>query len=323
MFIGFFKNNSPSAFILLPLFAIAMWVPSLFSEQIVLIKNTMPFYELITSSILIFPIISKIITLILIISEAFLINYIINNNEVLSKQSFVPALLYITYMCSCNDMLMLNPLLFANLFLLFSINKLLSSYRKDIAFSQAFDAGFLLSIATLFYFPCIIFIPLIGVGLVLFRPFIWREWIISIIGLLVPYCFVISYYFWNDALLIFWKEKILTNFYHNIPVFNFSENLYATLIVFAVILFLSFGKLFSAITASSQKTKKGTILLIWCFFLSLIELIFATTISIIYFSMLVIPATVLSANYFLTTKKPWWGEVLFLILLIVIIINHF
>ena len=160
----------------------------------------MPLYEILAKPLNNFHYLATLIAFILIVCEAFLLNYIVNENEILTKPSFLPALFYIVFMSNDSTLLMLHPLLFANFFLLLAINKIISSYRKDNAFSNAFDAGILLSLSTLFYFPCIVFLPILGIGFILFRPFNWREWIISFIGILLPYSFVFTYYFWNNLL---------------------------------------------------------------------------------------------------------------------------
>ena len=197
MFIRFFKSNNASALLFLPLIAVVIWVFGFIHPIILPVKHSMPLYELMAGIFVSIPWLSTLIGLILVIGEAFLLNFIVNENEVLEKQNYLPALFYIVFMSNNDAMLTLHPLLFGNLFILFALHKLLSSYRKDNAFSQAFDAGFLISIATLFYFPFVVFLPLLGVGLIIMRPFNWREWIISFLGASIPYLFVITFYFWK------------------------------------------------------------------------------------------------------------------------------
>ncbi len=321
MFIQFFKSNNPSAFVFLPLIAIAIWAFGFMEASVFPVEHAMPLYGLLAGIVENIPWLGNFIALILIIGEALLLNYIVNENEVLTKQSFLPALFYIIFMSNNNYVLVLYPLIFANLFLLFAINKLLNSYRKDNAFSQAFDAGLLISIATLFYFPYAVLFPLLGVGLIIMRPFNWREWLISFIGVLVPYIFVITFYFWNDLLDYFFYNKVLYSFLSPPSQFDFPKSFYFMIIVSTLILLVSFGKLFSGQTGGSQKSKKSIVLLIWIFVFAGISALIAREIPAKYFSALAIPAAVFSANYFLNIKKQWLGEVLFLLLIGSIIYN--
>jgi len=215
----------------------------------------------------------------------------------------------------------LHPLLFSNLFLLFAISKVLNSYRKDTAFSQFFDAGLLVSMATLFYFPCIVFFPVIGISLLLFRPFNWREWIISFAGALVPYVFVLTWYFWNDKLhSLFYNKMVFPMVFHR-PKLDFSPSFYFLVSIGWIIVILSFGKLFSGLGGGAQKTKKAIVLMLWLFMHSILSLFLAPALTTVYFSLLAIPAAVICSNYFVKQKRELWGEILFLLLLLAIFAN--
>ncbi len=320
MLIRFFKNNSPSSFVLLPLFALVLWIAVFFITHEVT-DIGMPLYNMVIKWFNGINTIAVFIAFLIMLAEAFLLNYIVNENEILTKPSFLPALLYIVFMSSDTVLLTAYPLLFANFFILLSIHKLVSSYRKDTAFSNAFDAGFLLSISTLFYFPGIVFFPLLGIGFILFRPFNWREWVISFIGVLLPYTFVFTYYFWNDMLGNLWTIKL---FYSNPEhsQLGFSAGFYFMLCASLVLVFFSFGKLFTGFSEATQKNKKGIILLLWLTAFSLLSVFLSPEITLRNFSVLAIPASVFCSNYFLKIKKLQWGEVLFVLLLIAIFTNH-
>lgn len=322
MLIRFFKNNNPSSFILIPLFALVLWIISFFSESGSVVNYSMPLYEILVKPLNNLHFIATLIAFLLIVGEAFLLNYIVNENEILTKPTYLPALFYIVFMSNDKNMLTLHPSVFASLFILLAINKLVRSYQKDKAFSYAFDAGFLLSIATLFYFPSIVFLPLLGIGFILFRPFNWREWVISFLGVLAPITFVFTYYFWNDTLGYWWNIKIFFPGLHDQAKIDSPGSFYFMLGVTFLIILFSFGKLFSGFTEASQKNKKGILLLLWFSAFALISAFIAPEISIQSFSTLAIPAAVFCANYFLKIKKAWWGELLFLLLLTSIFLNH-
>ena len=320
MVVGFFKNNSPVSYIVLPLFALIFWAVGFFVSHTSW-DSGMPFYNAAISWFSGAGRLATVLACVLMIAEAFLLNFIVNENEILTKPSFLPALFYIVFMSSDTAQLTLYPLLFANFFILLAIHKLVSSYRKDTAFPNAFDAGLLLSVATLFYFPCVVFFPLLYVGFVLFRPFNWREWVISLIGVLVPYTFVFTYYFWNDMLSHLWDIKL---FYPNPQRSQLatSEGFYIMLGTSLLIILFSFGKLFTGFSEASQKNKKGIQLLLWLSGLGLLSMFLTPEITLRNFSVLAIPAAVFCSNYFLKMKRSGWGEVLFVMLLIAVFINH-
>jgi hypothetical protein len=281
----------------------------------------MPLYELIAGPLANIPWLATLSGAILVIAEAFLLNYIVNENEVLTRQTWLPALFYILFMSNNPAMLLPHPMLFGNLFVLFSVNKLLSSYRKDNAYSQSFDAGMLIAIATLFYYPCILYIPLLVAGFIILRPFNWREWFIAFLGALVPYVFVTVLYFWNGTLDYLLIDKIFYQFLREKPHAVLPKSFYFMLSVGWAAILLSLFALLQGIGISTQRSKKSVILLMWFFFFSALSVFIAPDISTKYFSGLAIPAAVFCANYFAHIRRGWWAETLLLLLLASLVVN--
>lgn len=321
MFIRFFKSNNAAAFIFLPLLALIIWSFGLFLPSIPPTEHAMPFYDIISRAFSDIHWLNIIIAFVLVLTEAFLLNYIINENAILTKQSYLPALFYVLFMSNNSAMLTTHPLLFANLFMLFAIDQHLNSYRKDKAFGEAFNAGLFVAVASLYYFPYIVFVPVLGIAFILLRPFIWREWVISLMGVVLPYCFVITFYFWMDTLPDFWYGKMFNPIIREQLKFNFSTAFYFTMIIGCSILLFSFGSLFGGLTGGSQKSKKSLILLIWLFVFSIGTVLLVPEITSRSFSAFAIPASVFCANYFLNIKKQGWAELLFLMFFSSIILN--
>lgn len=316
MIIRFLKSNNAAAFFIIPIIAAAIWVFAFIQPHVLEVRHTMPLYDLLAKPVANIPWLSTFIALLLLIAEAFLLNYIVNENEVLAKKTALPGLFYIVFMSMTTDMLQLHPLLFSNLFLMFALNKILNSYRKDIAFSQVFDAGLLISLATLFYFPNAIFFPVIGVALVIFRPFLWREWVISFIGVLVPYIFVVTFYFWKDALDYLLYDKMFFPMVFKKATPLLSQTFYILASVLGMIVLLSFGKLFNGLSGGAQKTKKALVLMIWLLSFAGLSLLLAPSLSLKYFCILMIPLSIICSNYFIRARKELWAELLFVIFMI-------
>ncbi len=323
MILRLFKSNNVVALVALPLVALAIWVFGFLQPQVVAIERVMPFFEILSTALSSLPMLSIFIAVVLLVCEAFLLNYIINENAVLSKQSYLPALFYIIFMSNNKDMLVLHPLLFANLFVLLAIQKIISSYRKDVAFSECFDAGILLSISSLFYFPNIIFFPLLGVAFILFRPFNWREWIISFMGVALPYIFLAAYFFWNDKLESLIFDKLFFQLVHEQSTIYFPSSFYTMIAIGWLVIFLSLIKTFGSLSVGSQKSKKSMVFFIWFALFSGLSVFIAPEISTKYFSALAIPTSVFCANFFLNQKKEWYGEILFLLLIGTLFVNLF
>ncbi len=322
MIIRFFKSDQPASLVLLPLAAIPAWIFTFSKDTSLYTAHVMPFFEPIGRLGSEYPTAALIMALAALIAGAFLINFLVLRHELTSRPGYLPALLYLVFMSAGPGLTCLHPLLFANLFIIIALHKVLNTYRKDRAFSEAFDAGFYISIASLFYFPAILLILLVGISFLVIRPFIWREWVIAAMGLTVPYLFAGTYYYCFDISEYLWYDKII----YPISVSSFKmQETAAGLLPYAVILgivFLSFLGLFLSQGVRKHKTKNVYSVLAWMLVVSVLTLVAAPGIRWPFFSFAIIPFAVFASNYFITVKRAWWPETLFILLLAAIIYSH-
>lgn len=322
MITSLFRSSQPFALFLLPLITVALWLPAFFDPQPISVEHAMPLYELCCGWLTGQPLIASGLGIALVLTGAFLLNFLVNSHEVLSRQSYLPALCYTLLMSCAFPQLRLHPLLFANIFLMLAINKLFNTYRRDTAFGPVFDAGFFIAIAALFYFPSIVLFPVVWVGLVVLRAFLWREWVISLTGLIVPFLFAGVYYFWYDQLPYLWEDKILYPIINRFFQFRVTPSFTALLVVLGWIFLLSAGKLVTGIRISKLKTKNSLLVLVWLSFFSAVSMLLAPMVSVTYYSFLAVPLAIFFANYLLLVKRQWWGELIFWLLAAAIAFNH-
>jgi len=314
MIVGFFKQNQTSSILLVPIVAIGFWITGFIHPIPALNKNAMPLFDWLCRATQGYPFIQTLFSCFLLIGEAFFINHLCNKHNILSKKTYFPALLYVILMSCSNLFITLHPLLLANLFVLLSLDRIISSYHKDEAFAHVFDAGFYIGIASLFYFPAVILFPMVWVGLIVIRTFVWREWIISFLGLMLPYLFILTYYFWFDKVDLFLLDKIFfpaSDAKYSIE----SEPLsFIILSVFLLLLIvLSFFKLTQGLPVNTILSRNILVVFIWMIALSFLAFLMAPLLNLRYFSFMAIPLTVYVSHYFLAAKKS---------LVAVIVVNY-
>lgn len=73
-------------------------------------------------------------------------------------------------------------------------------YKSQYPVHLFFNASFIISVATMFYTPSIIFLFLLWAGWLFYNPFIFKAYALSIIGFILPFFFVFSGYFLADKL---------------------------------------------------------------------------------------------------------------------------
>lgn len=121
------------------------------------------------------------------VASAFLINLVLNNNETLTRASSFPAFVSMLISFEALTAYDFHPAFLANLLVIMGLMRMMQSYRVDQAKAMFFDGGFLISAATLIYFPSVTVVPLVFISLIILRPFVWREWAMALLGIFAPH----------------------------------------------------------------------------------------------------------------------------------------
>jgi hypothetical protein len=325
MLIGFFKHNRAVSIVVLPITLILFWLYGFINPVAPVTEHSSTLYNLLIAGIK-NPTLITFISFILIFSEALLVNYIVEKNEIINTNTYLPALVYITIMSLQPTMLTLSPIIISNLFMLLALHKLMHTYRKETAYSETFDTGLFISIGCLFYTPSIIFILLIWIGLVIIRPFVWREWVLSLIGLSLPWIYMTFAYFWINKLDMLtydvFYQTIATTSKSISTIALSSSNIFQILILLLAI-FFSINKFNIDFKKGTVRSRNNLLLLLYFLFLSVASIFMAPQYSICYLSFLAIPFSIFFSSYFLFARKAWLAEVLFLVLIISVFINQF
>jgi hypothetical protein len=324
MFIKLFKSNNPFLLVILLIFSGLLWLDS-FINPIAVIYNTQfttPFYNSILNLLYNYNLLSTIIAFALVFVQAVMINNIVTNNKLIAKNTYLPALFYILLMSSPHS-LSLSPVLISNFFLIFVLNNIFNIYDKKDVYQQAFSICFLISIASLFYLPSICFILLIWISFFVYNFLNWREWLISVLGLIAPYLFIATYYFWFDKLEIIVNNYI--NFFYNLKIPSFEYNIYTYIFLslLAILILFSMAKMVFMINKLVIKTRKFFVILVCFIILSLISVFFTDNSSITHLEISFIPISILISNYASLSKRNIFNEIIFILLIIVILLNKF
>src|SRR5690606_36905235 len=99
-----------------------------------------------------------ITTLILTLLQAFFLNRIVNNFNLLGKPNFLTALMYITLVSLFTPFLVLSPPLICNFIAIWMLGKLFNIYKQHDIKGLMFDLGMIVGIGSLIYFPFIVMV---------------------------------------------------------------------------------------------------------------------------------------------------------------------
>lgn len=314
MVIGVLKKGLTTALPVIILFFLAFITLSLFSINssksynyshilYVLLKKN------ITSTFAI-----TLINLVFLGLGAVLISYYTVRQEVVEKTNYIPSFLYVFFGAITLNNTLLHPSLVANVFILASLIYVTDTYREEHVLSKIFNGALFTSLATFFYINYAFFIIFYFIALMILRPFNWREWLVTILGLIAP-VFIYSCigYLANITFMDFFTY--LLNLFTNFQKPLLSEYFYPLFFCLIILLLLGAGKHFTKGLGAKVKTQKNMSLMYWLLLLSVVNFFSKNNTS--YFPLIasVIPMSVLLSDYFYNIRQLKISNTLLFLLL--------
>jgi len=235
----------------------------------------------------------------------------------------LPLPLFIILVSGFSGMQVMHPVYPGALFFLWALFRLFSAFDQTKSYAAAFDAGFLLGIASLFYFNFFILFPafFIAIGLLGREPR-WREFTIIFTGFLLPFVFAFSYAYLSDHLLEFLKV-LERNFMT--PNNRFKKDIVMQLYTGYLILLTLFGsvKILQQYDTKKVSSRRYFIVFFLIFLCSLLGIVFIPAVSYEMLIVSAIPVTFLTADFFVSLKKKFWGEFWFTLLFLMVVVIQF
>ncbi|MES2565719.1 MAG: DUF6427 family protein [Bacteroidota bacterium] len=303
MIVGTLKSNVQVSIILLLIFCVGSWIGTfgfVNAEVSNINHNEHILYSYTFDSVFSFTL-RQVLTLFIILIGAFFTNFLAIEQEITSKNNYLPAFLYILFAFSANTKGIIEPLLTANILILPALYFLMNSYRQDHALAEFFKSGLFMGLASFFCIHYIVMFPLCFIALIILRPFNWREWTVLFLGLITPlYIYVcISYLSSMNTFAVFGMMKEATSSIQK-PILS---EYYITIIfvslmtaIFSIVHYL--GKGFGG----KVKTKKTKYILLWMLLLSFIMLSFEQMSDMILLPC-IIPLSILAGDYLSEIKQ--------------------
>lgn len=243
----------------------------------------------------------------------------------IGQRSYLPGILFLLFSLLVHQSHNFHPVLWAGILLLFAIDRLLGTYRYDSLSYRVFDAAFFIGLSAVFY-PSLLFLLLFCLlVLPILRPFYWREWLLVLVGMALPFYF-------TYALLYLLDKPESSHFfssYINLLTFHCEGLKPATtgsLIVFYFIIFMLLLSVFHLLrTMGSIKilARKSY----YIFFLLILHLLLlywlVPQVGREIFILIAIPVSYLMAFYFQSGRLSRFKLILFNLLVLTIILLRY
>ena len=300
------KSNQPFVIVFTILLGVGLWLYS-FLEPIPMAipgdQLKMPFYTFVAGLFSYKSTASIIFSFVLVILQAFLLVQFNKKYILINYRTYLPAFFYILIASSFVQLQRLNPVGIGVIFIFIAIDFIYGTYRSEYTLSRLYLAGFFVSIASLFWAPFAALFLIIWISLTILRPFVGREWIVSLLGFLTPYLFGFVYYFvfadsqLNDFLHAFSQSFDLIKQFHHL---HYSYYIFYGFLLL-VMLFASFN-IIRGFQTKKIKTRKFFEINWWLFMLGILMFILLKNVKYEIVFLLGIPLSYLLSDYFYSIK---------------------
>lgn len=197
-----FKQKSPANIVLILIFGLLIKLPLfLYPKQVVATENDGHLYHAFVS--LINPpgnggMLASVIAFALLYIQALMINYLVNEYRLMNRQTFLPAMAFMLITSLLPEWSMLSAALVANTLLILIFATLFSLYNQSDVNGKIYNVGLLAGLTSFIFFPSLLFVAAIILGLMILRAFRLNELFLLLMGAATPYYFYAAYLFLTD-----------------------------------------------------------------------------------------------------------------------------
>lgn len=324
MILRLLKSNQPYHFILMPVIVLALWLRSFFSPGFFPFfegESSMPLYRPVHQLLAEFPLINNVVAVILVILLAFMILRLNTVYDFIQIRTFLPSNIFVLIVSGLLSLHTLHPVYFGAFFLLLCIDRIFNVAENENPHS--FDPGFYLSVGSLFYLNLIFYLPVIWVAFFLLRKKReWRDFVLSLVGMVLPWLFAFSWYFMTDSVAEL-RTVISQNVFTSNRFFQASVTFQVYLVFLTLITLWCSFFLIGQYDAKKSSTRKYFKIFFVIFLVSILLFFLIPAASQEILVIMAVPLTFLFSNYLIGIRSQFLGNLFILIFIGLIIYMQF
>ena len=262
--------------------------------------------------------IKAMIKLLIALFLVFLLDFIISKNNLSQKNSYAIMTFGLLF-GMFPQALKYSDLLFANLFILFALRRLISLHSNINIKKKLFDAGFWIMLATLFYFWSILFFALVLVALIYHSQNNIKNTIIPFIGVATVMVLLCTYN------ILMFDTYIRPSNFERYASLDFTTYNSANHILKFTVLFTSFVWIliyyFRILPDKNKKLRPSFFLVAWASIIAILIAIIAPVKNGSEYIFLFAPFSIIMANYIEVISERWFKEIFITLLIVTPIIS--
>ncbi len=255
---------------------------------------------------------------VVILLNALLLNWTFNKNEFLERNSYMVSLLYVFTMSFFKSFYSIDGILIAHLFIILMFTQFFQLNQNQDARSLVFNGCFFAGIAATFNPTLMFAFPFFLAMILIIRPFVLREFILGILGFIVPLIY-------GFIFLLFQDQKNYFSIFGQLSEQKNPIDFLITLIVLGIVFVLGILSLSSRLKKSSLRLKKQIRMITLFIWLTLIigTLNIYYVLNIQQFSLLLIPISILLTYSFLHKNFSIIASIVFYLMISYSVIKFF
>ena len=324
MLLRVFKGTSPGVIFLVIITLLAIWASAFIRLRshfsLYFDLDPMPLYGILSDLIGTKPLPGIIFTLLLVSLMAFLMVNLNTTIFFINERTFLPALIYILLSGLFPQYQLLNPAIFAAVFLSLAIRRIVEAYQIQGTAYSFFDAGILIGTGSLFYADLIWFGLIVIIGIALLRTGSIKEVIISVIGLITPFMLTFGIYYVLGKDVKDLMSLLAYNLFVKQTGFSFTPLTAVALTLAGLSTLVSIVYLLRLMNTKKIKSRKTFSLLLWIFFISTGVYLIVPSVSVEIVWLAAIPVSYFWTHYFVFIKKRLVPEIFFTLFFIFILV---
>lgn len=323
--ISYFNSGYLIRYIFIFVFACLLWLPPIISPETYFeSRSVISLMNVNVTWVNQYSFIFIWVAFLFALISALSINQILREYDLINMHSTMGLAVFILLVSGLPLFTSVNSFIIINLILVLVIQGILKLSIVEDPITVLFNISFYLSFASLFYTPIVYLILIIWLAIITNRQIGLRNFLITIIGLLLPYFFVFIWFYWNDSIVESWDSLLLMltefNFNMNFQFFGYYNMLVLTflfiLIVMSVLIVL--GKL----SEKSNYVRKNIVIALYSLLVVLVMILLFSDnpVSLL---LLVIPASIIISIAAQSVSRYRVLNIYFTLLLILILANQY
>lgn len=154
------------------------------------------------------PTLSFVLQILLLFAAGVLANDLVNKNRITGTYNLFPGAFLILVASFLPEFIQFSGLHFVLILLLLTVRQVFGMYRVGKVSDYVVNIGLLIGVASLFYASAAVFLVWALFGINSMRSLYPKDVAALLIGFLLPYLFVGTWYFWNDNFDVFVAHQL-------------------------------------------------------------------------------------------------------------------